>query len=56
VGSAGLDSHSGLLFIVLSVLTAASAVTAAGLYAGSLGTVQAGGVLFVISAAAGEAG
>jgi uncharacterized protein len=51
-GALGSIAHSGLQFIVLSALTAASAVTAAGLYAGSLGTVQAGGVLFVISAAA----
>jgi hypothetical protein len=41
-----------LLFATLGVLTAASAVTAAGFYAGSLATTQAGGVLYVISAAA----
>lgn len=41
-----------LLFLTLGTLTAASSVTAAGLYAGSLGTTQAGGWLFVISAAA----
>ena len=41
-----------LLFVTLAVLTAASAVTAAGFYAGSLGTANAGGWLFVISAAA----
>lgn len=40
-----------LLFVTLGVLTAASAVTAAGLYAGSLNTMHAGGWLFVISAA-----
>jgi hypothetical protein len=34
------------------VLTAASAVTAAGFWAGSLGTVNAGGWLYVISAPA----
>lgn len=39
------------VFTTLGVLTAGSAVTAAGFYAGSLATVQAGGVLFVISAA-----
>jgi uncharacterized protein len=48
----GSIAHGGLLFIVLSVLTAASAVTAAGPYADSLETMQAGRVLFVISAAA----
>jgi hypothetical protein len=36
----------------LAVLAAASAVTAAGFWAGSLGAVNAGGWLFVISAAA----
>lgn len=41
-----------LLFVTLGVLTAASAVTAAGFYAGSLATTQAGGWLYVISAAA----
>jgi succinate-acetate transporter protein len=41
-----------LLFATLGVLTAASAVTAAGFYAGSLATTQAGGWLYVISAAA----
>jgi uncharacterized protein len=51
-GALGAIAQSGLLFVVLSVLTAASAVTAAGLYAGSLAVVQAGGWLFVISAAA----
>ena len=45
-------AHNMLLFITLGVLTAASAVTAAGFYAGSLATTQAGGVLLVISAAA----
>lgn len=38
------------LFAVLSALTTASALTAAGFFAGSLGTVQAGGYLFAISA------
>ena len=48
----GSMAHSGLLFVVLSTLTAASAVTAAGLFAGSLVTDRIGGWLFVISAAA----
>jgi uncharacterized protein len=39
------------LFGVLSTLSAGSALTAAGFFAGSLATQQAGGVLFVISAA-----
>ena len=51
-GALGSLAQSGLVFIVLSTLTAASAVTAAGLWAGSLGTVQAGGWLYVVSAAA----
>jgi hypothetical protein len=38
------------------VLTAASAATAAGFWAGSLGTVDVGGWLFVIAAAAWLAG
>lgn len=41
-----------LLVIVLGTLTAGSALTAAGFYAGSLATNRAGGWLFVISAAA----
>ena len=40
------------LFITLAALTAASAVTAGGFFAGNLGVTQAGGWLFVISAAA----
>jgi hypothetical protein len=40
------------IFITLVVLTAASAVTAAGEYAGSLATLRAGGWLFVIAAIA----
>jgi uncharacterized protein len=40
-----------LVFFTLAVLTAASAVTAAGWWAGSLTTLHAGGWLFVISAA-----
>jgi len=48
----GALAQNLLAFTTLGVLTAASAVTAAGTWAGSLGTVQAGGWLFVISAAA----
>ena len=48
----GALAQNMLLFFTLVVLTAASAVTAAGFYAGSLTTVNAGGVLYVISAAA----
>jgi uncharacterized protein len=40
------------IFTVLGTLTAGAALTAAGMWAGSVATVQAGGVLFVISAAA----
>jgi succinate-acetate transporter protein len=47
LGSLG---HSLGLFAVLSTLTAGAALTAAGFYAGSLGVLQAGGVLLVISA------
>jgi hypothetical protein len=51
-GAVGALAQGLGVFITLGVLTAGSAVTAAGLYAGSLATMQAGGVLFVISAAA----
>ncbi len=53
-GSAALASTatSGLLFLTLGSLTAGSALTAAGFYAGNLGVTQAGGWLFVVSAAA----
>jgi uncharacterized protein len=40
------------IFTVLSTLSAGAALSAAGFYAGSLATVQAGGWLFVVSAAA----
>jgi succinate-acetate transporter protein len=40
------------LFTVLGTLTAGSALTAAGFWAGSVDTIRAGGWLFVISAAA----
>jgi hypothetical protein len=51
-GALGALAQNMLVFLTLGVLTAASAVTAAGIWAGSLGTVNAGGWLFVISAAA----
>ncbi|MGH3207440.1 MAG: acetate uptake transporter family protein [Trebonia sp.] len=51
-GALGALAQNILVFITLGVLTAGSAVTAAGFWAGSLGTVNAGGWLFVISAAA----
>ena len=51
-GMLGALAHNILLFFTLGVLTAASAVTAAGLWAGSLTTDNIGGWLFVISAAA----
>ena len=51
-GMLGALASNMLLFFTLAVLTAASAVTAAGFYAGSLATVNAGGWLYVISAAA----
>ncbi len=40
------------IFTVLSTLSAGSALTAAGFFTGSLGTLRAGGWLFVVSAAA----
>jgi uncharacterized protein len=51
-GMIGALAQNMLVFLTLGVLTAGSAVTAAGLWAGSLATVNAGGWLFVISAAA----
>jgi uncharacterized protein len=51
-GMLGALAQNVALFIVLATLTAGAALTAAGFFAGSLATVQAGGVLFVISAAA----
>lgn len=53
-GMAALASlaQSAGLFLVLGPLAAGSALTAAGFYAGSLGTLRAGGWLFVVSAAA----
>jgi uncharacterized protein len=51
-GALGALAQNLAVFTVLATLTAGSALTAAGFYAGSLGTVQAGGWLFVVSAAA----
>ena len=51
-GALGSLAHSLGLFTVLAALSAGSALTAAGFFAGNLATQQAGGVLFVISAAA----
>lgn len=51
-GALGALAQNMLLFIMLAVLTAASAVTAAGLWAVSVNTIRAGGVLFLISALA----
>lgn len=51
-GAIGALAQNMLVFVTFAVLTAASAVTAAGFWAGSLGTVRVGGWLFVISAAA----
>ena len=51
-GALGALAQNLGLFVVLGTLAAGSALTAAGFYAGSLGTVQPGGWLFVVSAAA----
>jgi uncharacterized protein len=51
-GALGALAENLLLFITVSVLAAASAVTAAGFWAGSLAVTRAGGWLFVVSAAA----
>ena len=48
----GALAQNMAIFSTLAVLTLASAVTAAGEYAGSLATLRAGGWLFVISAVA----
>ncbi|HET9078097.1 MAG TPA: GPR1/FUN34/YaaH family transporter [Acidimicrobiales bacterium] len=45
-------AQSGLLVVTLGSLTAGSVLTAIGFWAGSLGADQAGGWLFVVSAAA----
>ncbi len=51
-GALGALAQNLGIFTVLSTLAAGAALTAAGFYAGSLGTVRAGGWLFVVSAAA----
>ncbi|MHB1817164.1 MAG: acetate uptake transporter family protein [Streptosporangiaceae bacterium] len=51
-GVLGAFADSIGLVITLGTLTAGAAVTAAGLFSGSLGTEQVGGWLFVIAAAA----
>ena len=51
-GALGALAQNLGLFVTLGTLTAGSALTAAGFYAGSLATDRAGGWLFVISAAA----
>lgn len=51
-GALGALAQGPGVFVTLGVLAGGSAVTAAGFYAGSLATVRAGGVLFVIAAAA----
>ena len=51
-GALGALAQNMGVFLTLGVLTAGSAVTAAGFYAGNLPVVQAGGWLFVVSAAA----
>jgi len=51
-GALGALAQNLGLFITLGTLSAGSALTAAGFYAGSLATVRAGGWLFVASAAA----
>lgn len=50
-GMLGALAQNAGIFLTLGTLTAASALTAAGFFAGSLGTLQAGGWVFVISAA-----
>ena len=51
-GALGALAQNLGIFTVLATLAAGSALTAAGFYAGSLGTVRACGWLFVVSAAA----
>ena len=51
-GTLGALAQNLGLFAVLGTLTAGAALTAASFFAGSLATGQAGGVLYVISAAA----
>lgn len=51
-GALGSMVHNAGVCITLAILTAGSAVTAAGFYAGSVAVVNAGGWLYVFSAAA----
>jgi hypothetical protein len=51
-GALGALAHNMLVFVTLGVLTAGSIVTAIGFWVGNVGTLNAGGWLFVISAAA----
>ena len=51
-GALGALAQNMGLFVTLGTLAAGAALTAAGFYAGSLATLQAGGWLFVVSAAA----
>ncbi len=51
-GALGALAQNMGVFITMSTLAAGSALTAAGFYAGSLGTLRIGGWLFVVSAAA----
>jgi len=51
-GALGALAQSLGVFVTLGTLAAGSALTAAGFFAGSLGTDRAGGWLFVVSAAA----
>jgi hypothetical protein len=51
-GALGALAQNLGVFVTLGTLTAGSALTVAGFYAGSLATDRAGGWLFVISAAA----
>lgn len=52
IGALAATAQNGMLFITLSALTAGSALTAAGFFAGSLAVDRAGGWLFVAAAAA----
>ena len=51
-GALGALAHNMLVFVTLGVLTAGSIVTAIGFWVGNVGALNAGGWLFVISAAA----
>ena len=51
-GTIAAMAQSGLLTLVLGTLAAGASLTAAGFWSGSLATTEAGGWLFVVSAAA----